>query len=136
MIFPSPPSELLLSLAIRDCCCELTTLFLASSAHTQSKSGSHVSVSMSPEVEPPCLCNTMSYVPIRLKDNQAKMSKHYQERNNCTRIAVSNIRGRDTGQITEKKAKTHETKHVTAIREAVKNYLADFVQTIILPKNP
>ena len=128
MIFPSPPSELLLSLAIRDCCCELTTLFLASSAHTQSKSGSHVSVSMSPEVEPPCLCNTMSYVPIRLKDNQAKMSKHYQERNNCTRIAVSNIRGRDTGQITEKKAKTHETKHVTAIREAVKNYLADFVR--------
>ena len=56
------------------------------------------------------------------------MSKHYQERNNCTRIAVSNIRGRDTGQITEKKAKTHETKHVTAIREAVKNYLADFVR--------
>ena len=70
----------------------------------------------------------MSYVPIRLKDNQAKMSKHYQERNNCTRIAVSNIRGRDTGQITEKKAKTHETKHVTAIREAVKNYSADFVR--------
>ena len=101
MVFPSLPSEML-SLVFRGCCCDLTTLFLASFAHTQSKSGSHVSVSMRPVVEPPCLCNTISCVPIRLKDNQAKMFKHYQERNNCSRIAVSNTGGRDTGQITEK----------------------------------